>query len=381
VTVQAIMIAPISATSPTLAEDMRLCGLRAALSARAIADRWVLHDPRVWLGIAFHRLVERVRRGLRQEDLISAWDEVIERLVKTARDHPLDRRYAAPEEWPGYQLARIRSMRSAGEMMDRAKSAGGKRPSQARTLSVEHRLSARSGELVGRPDEFTSTRVTDYKLSLPLDGSPVRNAVIARYKRQLQIYAAIIAEAKGEWVREGVIKSGSGQSLSFELIPAVCDREADAAVALLHDWRRKFEAGPLGIANPGPEQCGECQFQSMCPAFWELLRKGDIDIPSPRVAAIGDLISAQPGNDPDITTLIFRSLASTGGQLTTPAMVIRKSIHGSAFLDAVGGPVRISNAILRSDRRLRADHDTVLLAESQAPALVPAAAAEPEGAE
>lgn len=356
---------------------MRLCGLRAGMSSQKSANQWVLHDPRLWLGIAFHRLVERVRRGLR-EGLAAAWDEEIARLLHAARDHPLDRRYANPEEWPGYQLARIRSIHTAERLLGRrAAGSSGRSSSPMSGFGVEQRLAARGGKLVGRPDEYSPQRVTDYKSSIPQDDSPVRNEIVARFIRQLQIYAAIIAEATGQWVKEGVIHSGSGQSISFPLVPLDCDQEADTAVALLSEWNRRLaDIGPTALANVAAASCSSCRFQTICPAFWAQLESGGLTFPSGRVAAVGTLVSVQPGNDADIATLNFRSLCSTGGEVGTPAIVIRQSIHGGGLTSAVGSTVRVSNALQRSDGRLRADHATVFLAETEAPNIVAASFAE-----
>lgn len=67
----------IGATSPTLAETMRACFLRAGLSRAAESSRFVLGNSKAWLGTAYHEVLEKiVEVDLGQESL----DAAIERL-------------------------------------------------------------------------------------------------------------------------------------------------------------------------------------------------------------------------------------------------------------------------------------------------------------
>jgi hypothetical protein len=57
-----IVLTPLARTSPTLWSHMRLCSLRGAFASSRAVDRWILHDPRAWLGTAFHKVMEASRR-------------------------------------------------------------------------------------------------------------------------------------------------------------------------------------------------------------------------------------------------------------------------------------------------------------------------------
>ena len=63
--------APSSLTSlprmtPTIWSHMRLCRLRGVFASKHAAEAWVwvwvLHDPRGWLGTAFHRVMQASAR-------------------------------------------------------------------------------------------------------------------------------------------------------------------------------------------------------------------------------------------------------------------------------------------------------------------------------
>jgi len=56
-----LVIEPLASTSPTLADEMKLCWLRAGLASCRESASWVLHDPRLWLGTALHSLLEKAR--------------------------------------------------------------------------------------------------------------------------------------------------------------------------------------------------------------------------------------------------------------------------------------------------------------------------------
>src|ERR1700722_12211211 len=111
-----IKLSAIARTSPTLWSHMRLCRLRAALAATPETDRWVLHDPRTWLGNAFHRLMEAMRRGATLADTDAIWSAAIKEAVAAALNHPLDRRFAAAERWPSYFLVRQRAFALAAKV-------------------------------------------------------------------------------------------------------------------------------------------------------------------------------------------------------------------------------------------------------------------------
>src|ERR1700733_9600153 len=70
-----IGLRPLARTSPTVWSHMRLCGLRGALAASGDADQWVLHDPRAWLGTAFHRVMARA--GETAANAEAAWTDAI----------------------------------------------------------------------------------------------------------------------------------------------------------------------------------------------------------------------------------------------------------------------------------------------------------------
>jgi len=107
------------ATSPTLAETMRACLLRAGLSKASGSSNFVLGKPKAWLGTACHEVLEKiVETDLSQESLDGAverlWDLAIAAQQHRADAHVLDRRFGSPTTWPGYHVARASVLFRAG---------------------------------------------------------------------------------------------------------------------------------------------------------------------------------------------------------------------------------------------------------------------------
>lgn len=367
----ALSIRPLASTSPSLGNEMRICPLRAGLASCREADEWVLHDPRLWLGTALHALLEKARReGF--ADIEGAWDGEIAGFVQRIGSHQFDRRFSDPTRWPSYYLTRQRALSSAAKLNSAAKpSFAGLQPSGR--SGTERKLTARGGRLVGRPDRFDRTTVTDIKSNLPDRATPLGMELFERYRRQILIYAAIIAESSRFWPNKGIIAGASGETVEFGLVPAECDAEADAAIADLDAWNGALSsaASAADFASPSETSCRSCRFQLVCPAFWEWLERR-----SPNGAALeatvavsGQVNSVQLGNDGDLQTVTLAGAVSTAPGMTTVSVVTRCSIHGALPASSVGSGCRIVGAGMRRDGRLIADWPTLLVPSDRVPAI------------
>jgi len=363
-----IVLTPSARTSPTLWSHMRLCSLRAALNINPDADSWVLHSPRAWLGTAFHWLMAGAPGD--SSEAASLWDGAIAKILADASRHRLDARFANPERWPGYYLVRQRAIASAVGKGGRRSVArprgppGGSPPAGGR----ERLLTARSGRLAGRPDQFDSTAVTEYKSSLP---DPVRAdaaSIVDGYWRQLRLYSVLIGEM-GSWPATARIVAASGQVLEQPVNRPECEAEADAAIAGLDAMNQALATGcdSAALANPGQVACGQCPYMAICPAFWSWSEAS----PWPELiepAARGTLLSVDPGMDGDLYAVNVRLTGrySVGGD---QSLALRKSVHGDLAGLPSGSPLRIVFANLRPDGRLRADISTCVFGEADIPEL------------
>lgn len=362
-----VSIRPAARTSPTLWSHMRLCMLRAALSTSKDADRWVLHSPRAWLGTAFHRLMAARPSDQTEAELL--WEDAIRELLAAASTHSLDRRFANAERWPGYYLVRQRAIASAvrGE---KPKTAGEPVATAARTAgAVEALLTARNGLLAGRPDSFDRNSVTEYKSTLPDPAWPEATSLIEGYWRQLRLYAVLIGE-RAEWPALARVVSASGQVLEQNVVRSACEAEADAAISGLQAMNRSIRGrcGASDLASPGEIECGQCQYQAICPAFWSWCEKASWPLLR-EPAARGTLESVDPGIDGDLyaVTLALDGKHGEGGSLS---LALRRSVHGDLTGCTDGAKMRIVHTHVRRDGRLRADISTCVFPETVLPELV-----------
>lgn len=363
-----IVLTPAARTSPTLWSHMRLCSLRAALSINPDADSWVLHSPRAWLGTAFHWLMAGAPAD--SSEAASLWDCAIAKILADASRHRLDARFANPERWPGYYLVRQRAIASAVEKGGRRSAARPSGPPSGSppTGGSERLLTARSGRLAGRPDQFDSTAVTEYKSSLP---DPVRAdaaSIVDGYWRQLRLYSVLIGEM-GSWPATARIVAASGQVLEEPVNRLSCEAEADAAIAGLDAMNQSLSTGcdSAALASPGQVACGQCPYMAICPAFWSWSEAN----PWPELlepATRGMLLSVDPGMDGDLYAVNVR-LTGRYGAGGDQSLALRKSVHGDLTGLPSGSALRIVYANHRPDGRLRADVSTCVFGEADIPEL------------
>lgn len=345
---------------------MRLCSLRAALSINPDADSWVLHSPRAWLGTAFHWLMAWAPGD--SSEAASLWDGAIAKILADASRHRLNARFANPERWPGYYLVRQHAIASAVEKGRRRSVARPRGPLSGwpSASGSERLLTARSGRLAGRPDQFDSTTVTEYKSSLP---DPVRAdaaSIVDGYWRQLRLYCVLIGEL-GVWPVIARIEAASGQVLEETVDKAACEAEADAAISGLDAMNGALSSGcdAVALANPGQFACGQCPYTAICPAFWSWSEAN----PWPEAlepAARGTLLSIDLGMDGDLYSVNMRLTGRYGAGGHQP-LALRKSVHGDVTCLASGSTLRIVSAKLRPDGRLRADASTCVFLEADIP--------------
>ena len=302
----------------------------------------------------------------------TVWNTAVAKAVRAAAGHPLDSRFSNPERWPGYFLVRQRALASGSGSVARA----GASPARAYTglldkaRGTERRLEARGGRLVGRPDHFDGTTLTEYKSSLPNPAWAGANSLLDAFRRQLRLYAAIIAEATGVWPARGRVIAASGQVMDVPLDPAACDAEADAALAALDALNQELASGtaPETLARPAPAACNGCPFRAICPAFWRWLGSACVEEPW-EVAAEGVLEGFESGQDGDLYTAHLALHSATHQLEVQQPLVLRRSAHGDLTASRVGEHWRIVSARVRSVGRLRADLSTVVFAVSVLPIL------------
>ncbi len=291
-------LSAISTVSPSLAELLRLCGLRTGLSRVQNATALVLGNPKAWLGTAYHEVLAAAGEQRSNAAADDVWEQAVGEQHERAEAHPLDRLFGAPHRWPGYHLIRamalMRAQEVAGEGEAAEANAGTPPAGDGHAANGHERwLTAAGGRLVGRPDLLRDDAVIDYKTGDVFEHGEA-DVVKASYVRQLQLYAFLVKESTGRWPTRGVLLPMEGVPVGVELDPAGCERVAAEALELLDEYNGAVSgtAGVPELATPSPETCRWCPFQLVCPAFWAAADSSWSEHLG--TAAVGGLASAAP---------------------------------------------------------------------------------------
>ncbi|HAU37974.1 MAG TPA: hypothetical protein DCX07_09700 [Phycisphaerales bacterium] len=353
-----ILLARLRSVSPSSAELLRLCPLRAILAGSRGTEPFVLGNPKAWLGTAYHRVMEGIASAAQRGDPASGarmlWDDAVRELWQDAQSHPLNHRFGPPETWPGYHLALAGAMLhcqeiSPGQHLD-APGREGWHPDQ---ILREQYLTAMAGKLVGRPDRVARREVTDYK-SGGIYEDRSATEVKASYIRQLRLYAYLVRQNYGYWPEKGVLVPMLGAKVEIELAPSACESEAAEAVSLLGAANAMLpSAGDAArLANPSPKSCGYCPYKIICPVFWQAAQpewSGPL-----RQACLEGRLTAPPstvhgGAAASVEIDVDRGAAPEGHEVIAP---LSSRIHPCLAGDwHEGERVRFTGLALRPDGR------------------------------
>jgi hypothetical protein len=372
----------ISATSPTLAEAMRICQLRVGLSKAAGSAPFVLGNPKGWLGTAYHEVLEKiVEVEFDREDIDAAadrlWKQAVDAQYQRSSRHPLDRRFGVPEAWPGYNMARASVLLRARELaagFNQQAATGTATGSAELGLSLREReFTAFGGRLVGRPDVIHAREIVDYKSGtiIDFDETVQADVVKAAYVRQLRIYGFLVNETLGWWPHRGILLPLAGAGAEVTLDPADCTREATHAVVLLDAYNENLRRGgaPDEIAVPSPANCKWCPFKILCPAFWKASSSawsGQLD-----GSAVEGILSAPPVTIHAGAAVALSLQVQAGTEVSRRDQIapLNPDIQPSVRSLTAGERVRLVGLRVRPDGVLVPTQRTVLARVSDLPAV------------
>ncbi len=277
---ETIRVRRIQVVSPTLAESLRQCKLRAGLSRAEGSSRHVLGNPKAWLGTAYHAVLEAA--GNKHGEDIEAsvrhlWNSAVEAQYERSRSHPFDKRFGRPESWPGYHMVAAMVLVRARELVASAsaQSISSDNDRSGGATWCEKTFSGANSKMVGRPDVVRPEEVVDFKTGDVFEDEDLEHVKTA-YVRQLRLYAFLVNGTLGWWPRRGVLLPMAGSPVTVELGPEECEAEAAEAIRLLDEYNEILSrsADAAALAGPSPANCRWCQYQLYCPAFWGAVGPG-----------------------------------------------------------------------------------------------------------
>ena len=273
----------VSAVSPSLSELLRVCPLRALLNRSTELRPFTLGNPKAWLGIAYHEVLEKLwsgeRTDLSDDDWINfLWQRAINRVRGAARAHPLNRRFGNHEKWPGYHLTHaLTHLRAREALAERPRSRDGDDKSSSRVgPGREHMLHGMNGKIKGQPDVVVDNEIWDYKSGSVTSQSPDGEEVVRqRYARQLRLYGYLVQENTGTCPSRAKLLPMQGSPVEITLTPQECVTEAEDAVKLLDSVNIAVANGIRAeeLGTPSEESCYWCNHKPHCTAFWNNVTK------------------------------------------------------------------------------------------------------------
>lgn len=267
--------------SPTTLEVMKSCSLRSCFEATPGYEKRLGFAARI--GLAFHRTMESfykypLNRTSEEETIAEArrrFQKNIQEQIEASEKHPREvglprntdriaraqeaivfeaQKYYAQEEhqihyWHGDQN------QSASQEHLKQLAAG--------SIEVEAPVQSKDGLFKGRIDRVEHNQegvaLIDYKSALRDDLPP-------RYERQLQLYAYLWHESRGDWpVKAFVIYPLTVSQHVVNLSPEDCNKVALEFRKMLEDFNR--EENYYALASPG-EVCQVCDYRPWCLPFW-----------------------------------------------------------------------------------------------------------------
>lgn len=263
--------------SPTLANQLVACAMRAAWRFDPSVRRLRRPTPHTQIGNVAHRVREAVSRGLL--DGCRSSDEV-ERSVRAewqreiaAASAEMSTAWAPatpprPEDWPGHQLVLARTIIWARH---RAPGGGGYSPGSDRRATVETELADAVNMIKGTPDLVE--RHGDVCVVVDLKTGLAQDDITEDQRRQLLIYAHLVAVNSADTPSSIAVENPLGRRWE----EPVHHEEWDRAVAETVDRRRELEAAIASgsvedLARPSAETCRYCPYRPVCGPYWRNVR-------------------------------------------------------------------------------------------------------------
>ena len=266
----------IDAISPSLANELHSCETRAAFRKDDRFSGWRRPTTFTILGDVAHAVTEAAFKAsiwpedgeALREALNARWKGEVtlgEARLATAWSPAVS---PCAEEWPGYQLTKVRTLRRALRVVA-ARGTPAPRPPGTGT---ELALSDPNSILFGRVDRVErdggTVRVVDLKTGL------AQGAATPEQRRQLLLYSVLVHRTSGQWPAEIALEDASGGRVAMPLDPAEAEQALADVLADVATFNRRAQEDAVSFdANPSADTCRWCPYRVVCDRYWRALRR------------------------------------------------------------------------------------------------------------
>ena len=265
--------------SPSLANQLMSCPLRAAFSRDPQYHKWKRPSPQTALGNVAHALTEKAftKHSWPPEEtearaaLEKVWDECAQQEAQKLNEAWAPAELPAPQEWPGYALTKFRTIRRALNLVTRERR---EEPDRVRPagIGVERFMHDETSGLIGRADRIepagNKTRIVDLKTGLN-QGEPSQDQ-----QRQLLLYAVLVHRTTGAWPASIAVEDASGEQFELPLNPHDAEQALQDVQDAISQFNNDATVGrSLSSARPSSDNCRWCPFRVVCSPYWSSINQ------------------------------------------------------------------------------------------------------------
>ena len=278
---------PLRAITPTLAEDLRSCNLRAFLRTKGSGYGASRLTPATALGLTAHRLFELAYSGQFDdfpqsnvpEQLNQTWNNEIAGFYRQMEQSWPCGSPPPPARWRGYNRIRIRLLYSLTKIVEnRHARLISRLPLPKALLEVD--LESSDKRLRGRVDRIEITEKGVHIIDIK---SGHKDTVLSpAHRRQLFLYAFLWKEKNGRWPELVSIQEVDGTLHSQKVDAQESTSVVADTLSLLEKYNYQLSKNPTAekMATVSENSCNLCRYREKCKPFfsglnesWSMYRK------------------------------------------------------------------------------------------------------------
>jgi CRISPR/Cas system-associated exonuclease Cas4 (RecB family) len=340
---------PIDRISPSLANSLLACELRAAFTLDSAFDHWRRPSTFSVLGDAAHAVTEEAMKRsdwspdelTRRAVLSDLWDRVVQTGVEGLAAAWAPSVPPPPEEWPAYQLTKSRTIRRAVRLTqplpaaprfetheDPQEAHRAKLGAHRAGVGVEVDMADPGSILHGRADRIervgSATRVVDLKSGMH-QGEPEGDQL-----RQLHLYAVLVHRTTGQWPVEIAIENASGELFALPLRPQDAEESLEQVLAAVDRFNEAVSGAASFSASPGEATCKWCPYRAVCEPYWDV-----VTAEWGHASVLGTVVETGTNDQGAHVTIQVRNPADHGADVAIIAQLAAIPEGGSDWISAV----------------------------------------------
>ena len=273
----------LSRISPSTYAALLKCPLRACLASDREQPAPILSGPVAQIGTITHELLELASKGdVLESEMESKWSALVAEKETELKENvatvwmvPLCETAFRFTERSHLAVSHARKV-ARETASTRQEETGGFRRACNPSIKAEEWMVTPDGKIGGQIDCLVETPegviIRDFKTGAIFEKKDEQSGEALElkedYKLQLQLYAGIYFENKGQWPKALEVIPMSGKTETIAVVPEECEtllRDAKAKLDKINELLAAADAKTL--AMPTPSSCKYCGFRPTCDSY------------------------------------------------------------------------------------------------------------------